>query len=1060
MKIYKYIFNMNRIFGLLLVGFMLAALHVNAVKAEGKMEVRGIVRDANTQKPIMAAQISIINNKQTTTTDENGHFKIVLPARNLSLTVSAYDYNVREFPVQGSDSVIINLYPDVFGNYYKKVNGISGASDNSMLTTAVKGISDLSQSQAYTANEALQTEFGGNVRSISRSALSGIGSSLFIRGLNSINANAQPLFVVDGVIWNSVYDQQSIHQGYYANPLNNIDMNDIESVTVMKNGTSVYGSKASNGVVLIKTKRATGMATKINLNIVTGITTAPTSLPVMNSAGYKTYVTDILGSAGLSNVEIENLPYLSDNPKRTTYRMYHNNTNWADELYQNAVTKNYSINVNGGDEKAMYYFSLGYTGNNGVVKTTDQERYNMRLNGDINITNYIKLGLNAGFARTVRTLVDDGVNNYTSPAWMGLIKSPFLSPNTFTFTGERTTEYSGANVFDIGNPGAVLKYSNNTVKQDYFNFSVKPEIKITPNLKFTENFDYTLNKSNEDYYRPYFYTAPVMVDGVGYSYNARESQVARNNAVFSDARLSYEKKIGAFSKLNAIIGSRYVINKFISDYVEGHNSKSNVSINLPGSFSDLYTTGLYNYTKSISNYINVDYNYGNRFLVNATAAMDASSRFGNETASGFNLFGHKWGVFPSINGAWLLTSEDFMKSVPFVNLLKIRAGYGITGNDDVKDYQTQAYFSAIRFTGVANGMILSSLANPTIQWETTRRANLGVDLNLLNERLALSVNVYSSVTDHLLVLKNFQDAVGLGAYWTNEGKMSNKGIEAGLNARLINLKNFHWELGLSAGHYVNKILSLPNGSFTTNVYDGQVLTAVGNAAGLFYGFKTNGVYANEKAAVNANLKILNDNGVYSNFGAGNVIFVDRPDANGNTNGIIDDNDKQVIGNPNPTVYGSISNKFSYKNFTLSAWFTYSYGNQVYNYLRSQLEASKDYSNQSTAVLARWTSENQITTQPKAVFGDPMGNARFSDRWIEDGSYLRLKTLMLSYNLSVKSNFLEGVNIWISANNVFTLTKYLGVDPEFSTSNAVLFQGVDAGLLPFSRSYNIGLKFSL
>jgi len=1045
---------------MLLVGFVFAVFHADAAEPDNKMEVRGIVRDAHTKKPIMAAQISILNNKQTTTTDENGHFKIIVPNNNLSLTVSAYDYNVQEFPVQGSDSVVINLYPEVFSNYYKKINGVTGLADNSMLATAIKGTSDLNRSQAYTADEALQIEFGGGVRAISRSALSGIGSSLFIRGLNSINANAQPLFVVDGVVWNNAYDQPSIHQGYYANPLNNIDMNDIESISVMKDGTSVYGSKASNGIIFIKTKRSTGMVTKINLNIVTGFTTAPTNLPVMNSVEYKTYVTDILGSAGLSNADIANLPYLNDNPKRSTYNMYHNDTNWGNEIYQTAVTKNYSISVNGGDEKAMYYFSLGYTGNNGVVKTTNQERYNMRLNGDINMTDYFKLGINAGFARTVRTLVDDGVNNYTSPTWMSLIKSPFLSPNTFTFTGERTTEYSSADIFNIGNPAAIIQYSNNTVKQDYFNFSVKPEIKINSNLKFTENFDYTLNKSNEDYYRPYLYAAPVNVDGVGYSYNARESQVSRNNSIFSDARLSFEKKMGAFSKWNAVIGSRYIINNFVSDYVEGHNSRSNISINLPGSFSDLYTTGLYNYTKSISNYIDIDYNYGNRFLINATAAMDASSRFGKETASGFNLLGHTWGVFPSINGAWIVTSEKFMKSVPFINLMKIRGGYGVTGNDDIKDYQTQAYFSSIRFSGVLNGMILSSLANPTIQWETTGRANLGLDMNMLNERLSLSVDLYTSVTDHLLVMKDFQDAVGLGSYWTNEGKISNKGIEVSLNARLINMKNFHWELGLNTGHYVNKIISLPNGSFTTDVYDGQVLTDVGNSAGLFFGFKTNGVYATEKAAADANLKILNGNGTYSNFGAGDVVFVDKPDATGKLDGIIDNNDKQVIGNPNPTLYGSISNKFSFKNFTLSALFTYSYGNQVYNYGRSQLESSKDYSNQSTVVLARWTSENQITTQPKAVFGDPMGNSRFSDRWIEDGSYLRLKTLMLSYNLPIKSNFLEGMNIWISANNIFTLTKYLGADPEFSSNNAVLFQGVDAGLLPFSRNYNVGLKFSL
>ena len=306
-----------------------------------------------------------------------------------------------------------------------------------------------------------------------------------------------------------------------------------------------------------------------------------------------------------------------------------------------------------------------------------------------------------------------------------------------------------------------------------------------------------------------------------------------------------------------------------------------------------------------------------------------------------------------------------------------------------------------------------------------------------------------------MVLKQYQDISGLNSYWTNSGMLGNKGAEVSLNAKVLNLKDFHWELGVSAGHYVNNILELPNGSYTTKVYDGEVLTAVGSSAGVFYGYKTNGVFASEAAASAANLRLQNSNGSFSTFGAGDVIFEDK-----SGDGIIDEKDKQVIGNPNPVLYGTFTNKFSYKNFLLTALFTYSYGNDVYNYQRSQLESGKDFGNQTTAMVTRWTSEDQTTNQPKALYGDPMGNSRFSDRWIEDGSYIRMKSLTLSYSLPIKSNFIEGFSVWVSANNLFTITKYLGVDPEFSAQNSVLFQGVDAGLLPFSKSYNIGLKFNL
>ena len=1025
-----------------------------------KIVVRGLVRDAHTKKPVAAAQISILNSKNTTSTNDRGVFSIEVPSANTLLQASAYDYGMREFPVQGKDSVVINLYPDVFSNYYKSIDGLNGAVNNSMTVNSVAGTTNINQSVAYTADELMQTEVGGDVHSISHSAFTGNGTSLFIRGLNSLNANAQPLYVVDGVIWNTMYDVTSIHQGFFENPLTNIDINDIESITVLKDGTSLYGSKGSNGVILIKTKRGTDMATKINLNIITGITTTPSTTPAMSGSDYKVYVTDMLGSAGMTNNEIAQLPYLNDNPARSTYQVYHNNTNWANVIYQTAVSKTYSINVKGGDEKALYYFSLGYTGNDGAVKTTNFQRYNMRLNGDINLAKKLMLGINVGFSRVDRKLVDDGINEYSSPTWISQIKSPFLSPNTFTFAGERTTEFAYTDIFNIGNPAAVINYSNNTVKQNNFDIGLKPVFQISKELALSEDFDYRLDKINEDSYRPYLYTTPMFIQGIGYSYNSRESQVMRNSALFSDTRLAYKKKLNENSRIDAFLGIRYLVNDFESDFVQGHNSMSNSSINLVGSFKNLYTDGVNTLTNSLTNYASVDYNFDNRYLLNVTASMDASSRFGNETKGGVSMFGHSWGVFPAVNGAWLASSEKFMKNLSCINLLKFRAGYGITGNDDIKDYQTLTYFSSVRLKGVANGMILTNLANPTIQWETTRRVNFGMDLSLMNERLFLSVDVYSGITDNLLVLKQYQDIAGLDAYWTNEGSLSNKGIEITLNAKLVNLKNFHWEMGMNAGHYINNITSLPNGSCITKVYDGEVITQVGSPAGLFYGYKALGVFSTEVAASTTHngtdyLKMLNSTGNSINFGAGDIQFEDV-----NNDGVIDAKDKQVIGNPNPVVYGTFTNKFSYKNLILTALITYSYGNQVYNYQRSQLEAGKNFGNQSTVMLNRWTSENQLTLQPKAVYGDPMGNGRFSDRWIEDGSYIRLKSLSLSYSLPIKSTIIEGFSVWISANNLLTLTHYLGVDPEFSTQNAVLYQGVDAGLLPYSKSYNIGLKINL
>jgi TonB-linked SusC/RagA family outer membrane protein len=1026
--------------------------------AQHTYTVRGFVCDAHTRKPLAAAQISVLNNVQSASSDDKGSFKIVLSSPTAILQIKAFDYNLAAVACRGNDSIVVKLYPDVFGNYYKNVEGLTGMTPAISATNSTVGSVNVSKSNAFTADQLLLTEMGGDTRSVSRSAQIGQGVSSFIRGLNSVFANAQPLYVVDGVIWNNFYDVVSLHQGLQLNPLTNIDMDDIESISVVKDGTSLYGTKGANGVILIKTKRANEMATRIDFSSVTGLSAIPSSFPMLNSSDYRIYASEMLSGAGYSNAEISQMAFLNDDKKRTTYNQYHNNTDWTKEVYRKAVSQSYSINVRGGDEKALYYFALGYTKNNGVVKSTDFQRYTLRYNGDINMTRNIKLAVNVGFARVDRNVVDDGTDAYSSPTWLSKIKSPIFGPNTFTFAGDRTTEYAFVDFFNIGNPSGLIDKLTNTVKQNNFNITLKPIWQLSKKWQLSTNFDYALNKINEDNYRPKDYTTEKFVDGIGLTHNSRGSQVIRNTSVFNDLRGVYTTKIDKFDFV-ALAGNRFRTNRFESDYLVGYNSGSNTSINLPGSFSYLRSDGTNNNQTTISNYLNLDWTYDNRYYLTMTTSLDASSRFGSQTQSGFSVLGVDWAVSPAVSASWLVSSEQFMKKVRLVNLLKLRAGYGITGNDDIKDYQTEAYFTGVRFKGVYNGMVLSNLANPKIQWEKTARANAGVDVALLNDRLNLSLDVYSSVTTHLLVQKQFQDAVGLNSYWTNDGKLGNKGFELTMNAKVINLSTFHWELGASMGHYRNEILSLSGDPIHTQVLDGEVITQVGSAAGLFYGYKTEGVYSTVAEAANANLQTITPNGTYAKFGAGDVRFVDVV-RNGVKDGIIDANDKQVIGNPNPDLYGSFTNKFSYKNLMLTALFTFSYGNDVYNYQRSLLESGKDFSNQTLSMLNRWTSENQVTNQPRATYGDPMGNARFSDRWIEDGSYLRLKSLILSYNLPVKSRLLQSINVWASANNLLTFTKYLGLDPEFSNQNSVLYQGVDAGMLSAGKSYNVGVKFSL
>ncbi len=1026
-------------------------------KAQPKNEnnIRGVIIDARSKQPISAAQISIPEMGFSAVSDSTGSFEIQTLSPTANLHVIAFDYNSCDFPLRGQRLVKIQLYSDKFSPNYKNIQGLNGVVSSTTSDISIKGIDKFSYNTAISADDMLQTALGGDVRSISRSGTAGIGSSLFIRGINSLNANAQPLFVVDGVIWNNLYDVQSIHEGYFGNTLDNIDVNDIESISVLKDGTSIYGSKGANGVILIKTKRSNTSVTKISLDVSSGITTMPSKLPMMNGEDFRVYSSDLIGSTGVTGTDISSYNFLQTDPANSLYNVYHNNTNWANEVFQNGSTNSYKINAMGGDDKAMYYFSIGLTNNSGVVKTTDMQRINSRFNADLNLLKNLKMGINIGFTRIERKLIDDGVDNYSSPVWMSYIKAPFLSPNSFTFTGQKSTDYAYTDDFQIGNPGAVINYSVNSMKSYRVNLGLLPTLKITPELTLSSQFDYDLDKDIEGHYIPMNFTPVQYLENLGYSYNKVSSQVMRNTAIFDETKLSYEKQFDILNHFRAILGWRYIYNYYESDFVEEHNTGSNNNTTITGTYAYLNVNGINNTTKSISNYLNLDYDFAKRYFVTATVSMDGSSRFGKQTEGGIHLFNRSWGLFPSVNGAWLVSSENFMKNINFIDLLKVRAGYGLTGNDGIPDYQALAYFASVRYMDRANGLILSNLENSTIQWETSAKVNGGIDLGLFNDRLSFSVDLFKTNISNMLMLRDFPTVSGLGKYWDNGGSMQNSGYEISANWKVLNLNSFKWEFGLSVGHYDNVVTQLPYGNYTTSVYGGEVLTAVGQPAGVFYGYKTAGVFATDAQAQAANLKIKNADGTFSTFGAGDMIFVDK-----NSDGIIDASDKQVIGNPNPKLYGSISNAFHYKNLSLNAVFTYSYGNSVYNYFRSQLESGSNFYNQTTAMLNRWTADGQVTNVPKAVIGDPMRNSRFSDRWIEDGSYLRLKTVTLSYKVPIKSNFIDGFNVWISANNLLTFTKYLGLDPEFSTNNSVYYQGVDAGLIPLTKSYYLGIKFDL
>jgi hypothetical protein len=336
--------------------------------------------------------------------------------------------------------------------------------------------------------------------------------------------------------------------------------------------------------------------------------------------------------------------------------------------------------------------------------------------------------------------------------------------------------------------------------------------------------------------------------------------------------------------------------------------------------------------------------------------------------------------------------------------------------------------------------------------------NIGLETSLLNNRLGVAFNYFRSTTDNLLTRQSLGFLSGLDQNWSNGGQLKNEGFDISATAKILATKDWQWQAGLSVGHYKNRITELPDGQqyFDNTVYGATIRTQVGQAANLFYGYKTQGVFATAAEAADAALYILGDNGIDKNyFAAGDMHFVDL-----DNNNRIDANDRTVIGDPNPDVYGNIFTSVAFKRFKLDVRFNYSLGNDVFNYQRMQLESGSRFMNQTTAMNRRWQVEGQQTDIPQITFQDPMGNSRFSDRWIEDGSYLRLKTVTLSYDLPLTSEYIQGLQFWIQGNNLLTLTKYLGADPEFTMTSSVIGQGIDLGQLSQSRSVVAGIKINL
>ncbi len=1014
--------------------------------------VRGRVYAAESGLPLGDIGISAVNAQvEAVSTNQEGEFEIILPSKNEQVLISYPGYKSKTVFLNGRENIEVWLLGE---------NDISVSNATGMIFREVPlrdipaavdagNLIDFSRSTNTSFCQDLQGMMSG-LNVINRSGMPGEGAYMYTRGFSSLFSSSIPLVVVDGMLIRPEGFDNPIINGFHHNPLVDIDKRDIAGITLLKDAAACgpYGIKAANGVLIITTTPPRGGKTTLDVSLSGGVSSAPSQIPVMDASHYSSFTMEQLYDAGMSSKEIfEEYPFLEFNPDYLYHSRYNNNTNWQDEVFRTGKLYDAHLIVRGGDARARYSLSGGYLKNEAILKNTDYSRFNFRFNSVVQVSPKIDIGFNLGYTSGRYNLMETGASPQTNPIFASLIKSPLLTVYQKDQEGISLPVYDDVADFGHSNPAVIVNEVEASDATSKFLGVSYLHFKITDKLKARIQFGLDRLKSNEKIFLPSWGMAR---QGDGSAERSMSVQVDQYFSLLGDAGISYQSRFNYIHDLSIDAGVRYMANRLVQDFGASQNSATDEFKDLNSGKADEKNVGGFEEKWSWLNYyLSGTYNLKDRYLLSANLSLDASSKFGKEVQDGISMGGYPFAVLPSAGFAWRLSSESFMHNIRFIDELKLRASYGLTGSDDFINYYTRLYYSTIPYYSIT-GFILNGLYNPELKWEVVKQSNLGLDLALFRERLILNADWFKSVTEDMITYTSLPTYYGYETYASNGGSSQNTGYEFNIYGKPVN-RTFKWEINASFSKYNNKVITLENDQIITSFRGGEKITRAGDPMGLFYGYRAEGVFESQEQADNANL--LDKSG--RRFNAGDMRFADL-----DGNGIIDEQDKTIIGNPHPEFIAGLYNRFSFKGWALILFVQGVNGVDVFNYVRSQTESMTGVENQTKAIYNRWTTDGQQTNIPRASYGDPMGNNRFSSHWIEDGTYLRLKNVTISYTFPRKMGFIENLNIYISGTNLVTWTRYLGYDPEFSYADGVLGQGIDYGKIPQPRSMVIGLKIGL
>lgn len=970
-----------------------------------QITVQGVVKD-QTGETVIGASVMEKGTTNGTITGIDGDFSLNM-SPNGTLVVSFVGYKTQEVQVKGQKQLQVVLSEDAEMLDEVVVIGY-GTMKKSDLTGAVSSIGnkDIKDSPVSNLGQAIQGKISGV--QIVDAGKPGDNVSIKIRGLGSIN-NCDPLVVIDGVPTDL--------------GLSSLNMADVERLDVLKDAsaTAIYGSRGANGVVMITTKRGTEGKGKLAVSANYSFQNATNVPSLLNAAQYAELSNDMMVNSGRN-----------PNPEWANPSELGAGTDWMDELLRTGVMQNYTVSYSGGNEKSHYYVSGGFLDQSGIVKSVNYRRFTFQSNSDAQVLKWLKFSNNITFSADTKKSGSYNIGD----ALKALPIYPVKNEDGSWSGPDGNSEWYGSTRNPIG-PTEL-----NKSQTDGYNFlaNLTAELTFTKWLKFKSTFGYDAKFWFIDNFTPKYNWKPTPTEETSrYKSDNKSFTYLWDNYFLFDHTFAEKHRVGLMAGMSAQWNT--------NDYL---NAQKNVfmfdNVHEMDNGEEMYAIGGNETEWALLSYMaRVNYSYEDRYLLTATIRRDGSSRFGKK---------HRWGTFPSVSVAWRASQEKWFPKNDYINDLKVRAGYGVTGSQaSVGNYSYLAsYNTSVYPFGISSGnqtaLVSSTLANPYIHWEEVAQTNIGFDASLFNSRVMFSFDVYLKETRDMLVkasipiTSGFEDTT---TTYTNAGKVRNQGIEMSLHT--INLTGeLGWETNLTATYNKNKIKDLNSDvPYYINQINNSYVTMLAKdyPINVFYGYVTDGIFQNQSE--------VNTHAVQPGAEPGDIRFRDL-----NNDGVINDSDRTVIGNPNPSWLFSMNNSLSYKGFELSVFLQGIAGNKIYNANNIDNTGMAAAYNQTTDVLKRWQGEGTSNSMPRAVFGDPNQNTRVSDRFVENGSYLRLKNITLSYTFPkqwLQKTQIENARLSLSCENVATITGYSGFDPE------VGINGIDQNRYPISRTFSLGLNFN-